>query len=133
MLHVGQVTYVSHVLHMENFAILSQNMYHWLSEGSKGRQREPLRFSSHSHHTRTHHASSPISSSNTEAPDVLPYTLGLYQSSCSESNSSMAQERATRSSQHYSQRRHRHHQCRTLSSQMKRHHKHPHPQVAPRV
>ena len=92
------------------------------SEGSKGRQRDPLRFSPHSRHTRTQHASS-----DTEPPDALPYTLGLYQSSSSDSDSSMVRERATRSPQHYSRRRHRPRQRGTSSSQKKRHHKHPRP------
>ena len=51
------------------------------NEGSKGRQRDPWRSSPHSHHTRTRHTNSPTSSSDAEASDDLPYTLGLYQSS----------------------------------------------------
>ena len=97
------------------------------SKGSKGRQHDPLRFSPFSRHTRTRHTSNPISSSDTEPPDDLPYSLGLYQSSSSATDSSMVRERTARSSQHYPRRRHRPRQRGTSSGQKKRHRKHPRP------
>ena len=86
---------------------------------------DPWRNSLYSHHTRTQHANSPTRSSNAEASNDPPYTLGLYQSSSSDSESSTVRERPTSSPQHYSRRRHRSHQCRPSSSRKRRHQKHP--------
>ena len=94
------------------------------SEGSKGRQRDPWRSSPHSHHTRTRHANSPTSSSDAEASDDLPYTLSLYQSSSSDSDSTTVRERPTSGPQHYSRRGHRSRQRRPSSRRKRRHHKH---------
>ena len=85
---------------------------------SKGRQRDRLRCFPHSRLTRTRHANSPISSSNTEAPNDLPYTLGLYQSSNSD------REKVTSGPQHYSRRRRR---PRQLGPSSSRKNKHPRP------
>ena len=94
------------------------------SEGSKGRQRDPWRSSPHSHHTRTRHANSPTNSSDAEASDDLPYTLRLYQSSSSDSDSSTVRERPTSGPQHYSRRGHRPRQRRPSSRRKRRHHEH---------